>query len=103
MGSCSAMSDFPVPARVSIAEASRSRLRRRHISPQAGRALEILGHAIEYLTDEFVRAGEPVTVHDARLDAVQLLMGINRQIYFSCPPVPTLGERWRALVHMRTA
>jgi hypothetical protein len=78
-------------------------LRRRHISPQAGRALEILGHAIEYLTDEFVRAGEPVTVHDARLDAVQLLMGINRQIYFSCPPVPTLGERWRALVHMRTA
>ena len=44
-----------------------------------------------------------MTAHDARLEAVQLLMGINRKIYFSCPPVPTLGERWRALLHMHAA
>jgi hypothetical protein len=78
-------------------------LRRRRISPQAGHALEILGHAIDYLTDEFVHAGKSFSAHDPQLEAVQLLMGINRQIYFACPEVPSLGERWRALLHPRTA
>ena len=103
MGSCSTMRDFPASVSVSTAVASRRRLRRRRISPQAGRALEILGHAIEYLTDEFVHAGGSMTAHDARMEAVQLLMGIDRQIYFSCPQVPTLGERLRALLHLRIA
>jgi hypothetical protein len=78
-------------------------LRRRRISPEVGHALEILGHAIEYLTDEFVQAGGSFSARDGQVDAVQLLMAVNRQIYFSCPEVPSLGERWRSLLHVRTA
>ncbi len=79
------------------------RAHRRRISPEAGHALEILGHAIEYLSDEFVHAGGSLTAHDGQVEAVQLLMGINRQIYFDCPVVPSFSERWRALLHIGTA
>ena len=77
--------------------------RRRRISRESGRGLEILGHAIEYLTDEYVHAGGSLSAHDGQLDAVQLLMAVNRQIYFSCPEVPLMRERWRSLLHLRTA
>jgi hypothetical protein len=76
--------------------------RRRRISPEAGHALETLGHAIEYLSDEFVHAGGSLTAHNPQVEAVQLLMGINRQIYFACPIVPSLAERCRALLHIGT-
>ena len=79
------------------------RARRRRISREAGHALETLGHAIEYLSDEFVHSGGALTAHDGQVEAVQLLMGINRQIYFDCPIVPSLGERCRALLRMPTA
>jgi hypothetical protein len=76
---------------------------RRRISPEAGRALEILGHAIEYLTDEYVHEGASFSANDAQLKAVQILMAMNRQIYFECPQVPTFRERWRALFDAHTA
>ncbi len=76
------------------------RARRRRISPEAGHALETLGHAIEYLSDEFVHSGGQLTAHDGQVEAVQLLMGINRQIYFDCPIVPSFSERCRALLHI---
>lgn len=71
---------------------------RRHITPQAGRALEILGHAIEYLADEFAHEGGPLSARDGRVQAVQLLMALNRQVYFECPEAPTSGERWRSFL-----
>jgi hypothetical protein len=64
-----------------------------------GRALEILGHAIEYLADEFVHAEGSLSAQDAQVQAIQLLMATNREVYFSCPEVRTLGDRFRA--HMR--
>ncbi len=73
--------------------------RRRRITPQAGRALEILGHAIEYLTDEFVHEGHAFTAKNSQLQAVQMLMALNRQVYFECPEIPTFGERCRSLLH----
>jgi hypothetical protein len=76
-------------------------VRRRRISPQAGRALEILGHAIDYLTDEYVLHGGTFCARDPQLQAVQLLMALNRQVYFECPEVPTLKERCRALLRPR--
>ena len=76
--------------------------RRRRISPEAGHALETLCHAIEYLSDEFVHAGGQLTAHDGQVEAVQLLMGINRQIYFDCPIVTSFSERCRALLHIGT-
>jgi hypothetical protein len=103
MGSRSTKSGFPVSAPIpaTLANISREwgRARRRRVSPEAGRALEILGHAIDYLSDEFVNAGGSLSAHNAQVEAMQLLMGINRQIYFACPEVPSVAERWRALVH----
>ncbi len=75
--------------------ASRGRATRRRIDPQSGRALEILGHAIEYLADEYVRAGGSLSAHTGELEAVQLLMAANRAIYFACPPVLSCGDRLR--------
>jgi len=72
--------------------------RPRHVGREAGRALEILGHAIEYLADEYVHAGKPVSASDPEVEAIQLLMELNRRIYFECPEVPTFAERVRALL-----
>lgn len=77
--------------------------RRRRITPAAGHALEILGHAIEYLTDEFVHEGAGLTAGSSQLEAVQLLMALNRQVYFDCPEVPTFAERLRSALHLRAA
>jgi hypothetical protein len=77
--------------------------RRRRIAPEAGHALEVLGHAIEYLADEFVHEGSQFSPDDGRIQAVQLLMRINRQIYLDCLEVPTLGERLRSLLGLRAA
>lgn len=76
--------------------------RRRRITPEAGRALEILGHAIEYLTDEFVQDDRVFSAKSEQLQAVQMLMKLNRQVYFECPEVPTLSERCRALLHIHS-
>lgn len=72
---------------------------RRHISVQSGRALEILGHAIEYLTDEYVLEAAQISAHDPQVQAIQILMALNRQIYYACPVEPTLIERLRAFFH----
>lgn len=77
--------------------------RRRRISPQAGQALEILGHAIDYLIDEYVYSGGTFTQRDSQIEAIHLLVTLNRQVYFECPKVPTLMERFRALLHLPAA
>jgi hypothetical protein len=100
----SATTGFPVPASVPAVSIARPvTQRRRQITPQAGRALEILGHAIEYLTDEFVQEGGSFSAGNPQLEAIQLLMALNRQVYFSCPVAPTLGERCRALLRFHPA
>ena len=90
----STTSGFPVPFAAAPAQVLTARVsRRRRISPQAGHALEILGHAIEYLTDEFVHEGGTFPPNNAQLQAVQLLMAVNRQVYFECPEIPPLSKR----------
>lgn len=64
---------------------------RRKIGPEAGRALEMLGHSIDYLVDESAHRGLLASHGDA--EAIQLLMALNRQIYFACPCVPSFGAR----------
>ncbi len=78
-------------------------MRHRRVSPDAGRALEILGHAIEYLTDEYIYRGGPFAAGDSEIEAIQTLMGVNRQIYFGCPEMPSMANRWRSLLHFRAA
>ena len=74
--------------------------RKRRISRESGRALEILGHAIEYLTDEMVYRGEDLRAACGELEAVQILMDCNRQVYFACPLVPTFRERCLGLLRL---
>ena len=91
---------YPVPVSSVAARAIPGSInRRRSINPRSGRALEILGHAIEYLTDEFVYEGGTFSADNSQLQAVQLLMAINRQIYFDCPEVPPFGKRLHDLFH----
>lgn len=78
-------------------------VQRRRVSPEAGRGLEILGHAIDYLTDEFIQQGNQFNLADPRVQAVLLLMERNREIYFTCPVVPSIGDRLRNWLHFKAA
>jgi hypothetical protein len=68
---------------------------RRKITPQAGKALELLAHALEYLSDECAVSHEKEPQLQDCLEAIHLLMALNRGIYFGCPPAPGVGERCR--------
>jgi len=91
-----------IPAQVATMAGLQSK-RRRRITPQAGHALEILGHAIEYLTDEFVHRGGEMRAGNSQLEAVQMLMARNREIYYECPVMVTVGDRLRAMLHLKAA
>ncbi len=73
---------------------------RRRLSPEGGHALEILGHAIEYLADEYANDladKGPLGSADPRVAAIQVLKGLNRAIYYSGTEVePAFGrmKRW---------
>jgi len=72
--------------------------RPRKLTPEAGRAIEILAHAIEYLADEFaldcmVAGAKGYCGEQPRMKAIELMMERNREIYLSCPRIPTLAER----------
>lgn len=76
-----------------VAAAPEVRAVRRRTSPEAGRALEILGHAIEYLADEYIHEGGSLSANNGQVQAIQLLMALNRQIYLECPEIPTVKQR----------
>ena len=61
--------------------------------------MEMLGHAIEYLADEYAlecRSWDHAERSPAGpVQAIELLMARNREIYFAAAPVPTLAERLR--------
>jgi hypothetical protein len=71
---------------------------RRQISPISGMALEVLGHAIEYLADEYAfHAGRLAAIHahDPQVEAIQILMAANRAVYYDCPIVPAFSVRFK--------
>jgi hypothetical protein len=83
---------------VSRPRAAAGMCRRRKTSPEAGRAIEMLGHAIEYLADEFslecmTRQKEIAAGVHPRVAAIEILKKCNREVYLACPEIPTLGER----------
>ena len=73
---------------------------RRRIPPVSGYALEKLGHAIEYLTDEYIHEGCFGGLQSPRVEAIQLLMAANRGVYFECPVIAPLGDRIRSFFHL---
>jgi hypothetical protein len=103
MATSSIATSLSLPEATRVGNVSRNRTRRRRISPEAGRALEILGHAIEYLADEYAHRAASISSDDGKLDAVKILMSMNRQIYLACPEAPGLVDRWRSLLRPRAA
>ena len=73
---------------------------RRQLSQEEGRAIEILGHAIEYLADEYCADAQPkgrLGNADPRIAAIQTLKALNRSIYYSAAevePALTRMKRW---------
>ena len=79
---------------------------RRRLSPEGGRALEILGHAIEYLADEYAAdimdkgtLGNADTrieaIIEAVIEAIQVLKALNRAVYFSGTEIQPAFQRIR--------
>lgn len=74
---------------------------RRQLSPTEGRAIEILGHAIEYLADEYCADAQPkgrLGNADPRVEAIQILKALNRSIYYSAAEVQPAFARVRRWV-----
>jgi len=76
--------------------------KRRRINPEAGRALEKLAHAIEYLMDQHAHEGSLLKWEQAHLEALSILKALNRQIYLECPIVPSLEDRIQHLFRRRS-
>jgi hypothetical protein len=71
---------------------------RRQLSRESAQGLEILGHAIEYLADEYAvdpADKGPLGNADPRIAAIQTLKSLNRAIYFSGPEVQPVWQRLR--------
>jgi hypothetical protein len=80
---------------------------RRRLTPEDARGLEMLGHAIEYLADEYAidtTNKGPLGNADPRIEAIQILKALNRAVYFSGTVVePSLQRIRRWILGERTA
>jgi hypothetical protein len=75
--------------------ASRKRVIRRRPNQQQGRALEKLGHAVEYLVDSrMALIYEPSTRADA--EALDILMRLSRCVFSECEEIIPVGRRLKA-------
>jgi hypothetical protein len=73
---------------------------RRRSSVQQGRALEILGHAVEYLIDSrMFLVDQPATRADA--EATQILMLLSREVFFECAAVVPPARRLKLWIAER--
>lgn len=88
---------IPQPAFARPHLISQAATRPRKFSPQEGRALETLGHAIEYLADEYALECRslPGCHKPPEIEAIRILMACSREVYFSGKPSPTLAEQLR--------
>ena len=73
---------------------------RRRPTPEQGRALEMLGHAIEYLIDSELRYSDAVPSKNAG-DAARILMALSREVFAECAEVVPVARRLhRCLTNM---
>jgi len=68
----------------------------------------MLGHAIEYLADEFSlecmsRQEQLAAGMHPKVVAIEILKACNRAAYLNCPEIPTLTERLRMWLHWERA
>ena len=94
----SALSGLSIPVHNPARANAGSLTHRRSINPEAGRALEILSHAIDYLDFETMHRCDSFTDLNDQLEAMELLVSLNRRIYFECPEVESFGALVRSSV-----
>ena len=71
---------------------------RRRISPHSARALETLGHAIEYLSDVLADSDGEISDHAGEVEAIRILMALNSKVYSECPITHSLADRFFSLI-----
>ena len=80
---------------------SGSRPLRRRIGREQGRALETLGHAVDYLCASYLQNGSDHAILDFRgpeMDAVRLLIDVRRELLASLPLIePLMVRLWHGL------
>ncbi len=70
---------------------------KRRPTPEQGRALEVIGHAIEYLIDFYIVV---YSEYGSRADteAVQILVKLSMEVYEECAEVVPLHQRVRGWI-----
>ena len=76
---------------------------RRRLTSEAEQAVEKLSHAIQYLAGDCIYEGESFNLADPRVEAVLMLLERNREIYFSCPAIPSLTDRVKIWLGLKAA
>ncbi|GAA3764541.1 hypothetical protein [Terriglobus aquaticus] len=71
---------------------------RRRTTPQQGRALEVLGHAIEYLVDSRLVEGGPNVAENR---AIRMLMGCSRTVFEEAAEIVPVHQRLQDWVQGR--
>ena len=90
----------PIPQR-DVRHARPAYVRRRGSSEQ-GRALETLGHAVEYLVDSRLRFNDSQAAAGER-EAIEILMRLNRAVFSECPEVVPFSRRVRQWIFARAS
>jgi hypothetical protein len=80
--------------------------KRRVLSREQGRALETIGHAVDYLTDSYIHEGTDhglINFRGPGMDAVHILVGAQRHIHTSLPFVEPFRLRlWQVLLRRKS-
>jgi hypothetical protein len=86
-----------------LAANPRARNLRRVLTREQGRALEMIGHAVDYLNDGYIFEGEDdelINIGGSSNQAIQILVSLRWQILQSAPVrEPRTWSLWKALFH----
>ena len=82
----------PFPGKPKRPEALRSQAVVRRGTAEQGRALEALGHAVEYLVDSRLFLLDQAAVRSDD-EAVQIMMRLSRAVFAECPEVVSLRRK----------
>ncbi|MGC1870173.1 MAG: hypothetical protein WA700_04375 [Acidobacteriaceae bacterium] len=85
----------------------KARSLRRILTREQGRALEMIGHAVDYLNDGYLFEGdedELINIGGSCSEAIRILVSLRCQILQGAPiREPRTLRLWNALFHRRTA
>lgn len=89
-----------------LESSSKGRNLRRILTREQGRALEIIGHAVDYLNDCYLYEGEDdelINIGGSSNEAIQILVSLRWQVLRSAPVRESRTLRlWKALLRRNT-